>query len=75
MNGFKLVSSILNEARFSISSAKKLRDQIMDLRQQLSQETDFAKRKELLWRLKKKQSDLALKPNRQYDYYRTYSEH
>jgi len=73
MNGYLIVSKLLHEARFNLSSAQKLRQKIIDLKQEYAQEEDFAIRKALLGKIKRAQSDLALKPNKEYDYHRTYS--
>jgi len=75
MSGYNIISKLLNEARYNLSSAQKLRQKIIDLKQEYAEEEDFAIRRALLGKIKRAQSDLALKPNREYDYHRTYSDY
>ena len=70
LDGYSIIHEVL-EARFNLPSAKKARLKIADLKDQYAQEQDPQKRAELMWKLKKAQSDLALKPNRSYDHYRS----
>jgi hypothetical protein len=70
-NGYQIIHNLL-EARFNLPSAKKARMKVVQLSAEYKQEQDPKKRTELLYRLKKAKSDLALMPNRAYGMYRDY---
>jgi len=71
LDGYSITSQLL-EARFNLKSAAKARQTVTDLNSQVREEQDPQRKRELLFRLKQAQSNLALMPNKSYDMHTDY---